>query len=87
MRTGPPDRRIVIGAAVGAAACLGWNSNAGAQFSGPYAPANWTFNANGGDGSINLSAVPNAITLVGNDNGQPQVNTDYTVVAPASGLW
>lgn len=58
-----------------------------AQFSGPYAPSNWTFNPNGGDGSVVVSGAPAEITLIGNDNGQPNINTDYTVVVVASGFW
>lgn len=38
-------------------------------FAGNYAPANWTFTANGGDGSVDTSGAPASITLTGNDNG------------------
>ncbi len=81
------QRRRRLHIAAGAGAILGLHAAATAQFSGPYAPANWTFNANGGDGSVDLSGVPDEITLIGNDNGQPLINTDYTVIAAASGLW
>lgn len=58
-----------------------------AQFSGPYAPANWTFNANGGNGQVITTGAPASITLIGNDNGVYNLNTDFTIEAVASGPW
>ncbi len=73
--------------ASGAGALLGLHAAAHAQFSGPYAPPNWTLDLHGGDGSVVTSGAPAEITLIGNDNGQPLINTDYTVPAAAAGLW
>ena len=73
--------------ATGAGALMVIHPVALAQFSGSYAPSQWTFNANGGDGAVILSAAPDAITLIGNNNGLPLIDTDYTVVAPATGSW
>lgn len=56
------------------------------QFSGPYAPANWAFNANGGDGLVNTGGAPASIMLVGNNNGNGlPTNTDFTIAAAAAG--
>lgn len=54
-------------------------------FAGVYAPANWTFTANGGDGSVDTSAAPASITLTGNDNDSEGLVTVYTINAAASG--
>ncbi|QVL53343.1 MAG: hypothetical protein KFB97_02815 [Cyanobium sp. M30B3] len=69
------------------------------DFAGVYAPANWTFTSDPalGDGSVDISAAPAAITITGSDNGEilfddegnaiffVNVNTDYTIAAAASG--
>lgn len=41
-----------------------------AQFSGDFAPSNWTFSSTttGGDGSINTSGAPASVVLSGSDN-------------------
>lgn len=49
--------------AVAFIACAG----AHAQFSGPFAPENWIFNANGGTGSVDTSQAPASITIIGHD--------------------
>ncbi|MCI0365148.1 MAG: PEP-CTERM sorting domain-containing protein [Phycisphaerales bacterium] len=74
--------------AVGGALILCSAQTARGDFSGAYSPANWTFNANGGDGSVNTLGAPLSITITGNDNsnGVP-TNTDYTIAAVASGTW
>ena len=56
-------------------------------FSGYYDPANWTFNANGGDGSLDLSGVPASITIIGDDSGAnlPR-NTDLTIASNMTGV-
>ena len=55
-------------------------------FAGDYAPANWIFNANGGDGSVNTTGVPSSITLRGNNDGvSSNIFTDYTTTATAGG--
>jgi hypothetical protein len=61
------------------AAGLAASGAAMGQFSGPYAPPNWTFTANGGSGSVDTSGAPASITLTGNDNGGSNINTDYTI--------
>jgi len=56
-----------------------------ADFSGYYAPSNWTF-ATDADGSLDLSAAPSAITLVGaNDPVVGFALTSFEIVAEASG--
>jgi hypothetical protein len=60
-----------------------------ADFSGYYAPANWTFQNTGGstDGSVNTSGAPVSITLTGGNSqsGTPG-DTNFTIAAAASGL-
>jgi MYXO-CTERM domain-containing protein len=71
--------------ALASAAGLALAGAAFGQFSGPYAPANWTFNANGGDGSVNTAGAPASIILTGNNNGSGPIDTDYTIMAAAAG--
>ena len=56
-----------------AAILLGVSLAASAQFSGPYAPANWMSNhlpdATFDTGSADFSGAPASVTLVGSDNG------------------
>lgn len=60
----------------------------GQGFSGAFAPGNWTFNANGGDGSVNTGGAPAAISITGNNNGNGlPTNTDFTIVSPVAGMW
>jgi hypothetical protein len=83
-------------AAAGAALILSSAQTARADFSGPYAPANWTlFNSTGGsgilgNGFVDDSAAPVSITLFGSNGdgaSNPGIDTDYTIAAVASGLW
>ena len=53
-------------------------------FSGPYAPANWTFTANGGDGSVNTAGAPASINLTGSNNGIGEP-TNYTINSVVDG--
>jgi hypothetical protein len=54
-------------------------------FSGPFDPTNWTFDADGGDGSVNTSDAPNSITLFGSDDGSNSANnTTYCIDIPGS---
>lgn len=61
-------------------------------FSGPvtgfaddFAPANWTFNANGGDGSVDVSGAPGLVILTGSDNqSNTQNNTTWCIDIPGS---
>ena len=57
-----------------------------ADFSGYYAPANWTLTNTNADGFVLTSNAPSSITLVGgaNDSGNPGT-TDFTITAPAAG--
>lgn len=70
-----------------AVAGLAVTAAANAQFSGPYAPANWTTSLNGGNGSVNTAGAPASITVTGNDNGTGNINTDFTIAVVASGTW
>ena len=54
-------------------------------FAGDYATPNWTFNANGADGSVNTTGAPSSISLTGNDDAQDYIFTNYTINATASG--
>lgn len=54
-------------------------------FAGAFAPAKWTFAANGGDGSVDTAGAPNSIKLTGNDNGTGGFFTNYSTIATASG--
>ncbi len=63
-------------------------SSAGAtliSFAGDYAPANWTLTTGGGNGSVNTSGAPAAITLVGSDTGGGilSVVTVYSITVPS----
>ena len=60
------------------------------DFAGVYAPSNWTFADNGGDGSVDTAGAPGSITLTGSNQRPdfdpgPSINTDYTTTAFASG--
>jgi hypothetical protein len=74
-------------AAAGAALILSCPQTARADFSGPYAPPNWTFNPNGQTGSFVNDGV--TLTLTGHNSSifTLNVNTDYTIAAAASGTW
>lgn len=59
------------------------------DFSGPYAPANWTFMNTGGstDGNVNTSGAPASITLTGGNSGSlTSGTTNFTIAAVASGM-
>jgi hypothetical protein len=51
-------------------------------FQGPYAPASWTFSANGGGGSVITTGAPSSITLNSGNAGSPY-STDYTTQGAA----
>jgi hypothetical protein len=67
------------------------------QFSGSYAPANWTTTKTSGAGivnsaSVNASGAPSTVTITGSDDPSnpfttTPVDIDYTIVAAASGTW
>ena len=55
------------------------------NFSGSYAPINWTFSTSS-DGSVNTTNAPTSITLTGgNDFSFSAGSTSYTVTAAGSG--
>jgi len=54
-------------------------------FQNEYDPTNWTFNANGGDGSVDTSGAPGKIMLIGNDNNVPGINTEFTINIQCNG--
>jgi hypothetical protein len=57
------------------------------DFSGPYAPANWTFTNTGtSDGNVNTAGAPVSITLTGGNSGGGSGTTNFTIAAVASGL-
>jgi protein with PEP-CTERM/exosortase system signal len=63
-----------------------------ANFSGPYAVSNWTFQNTGGsiNGSVNTSGAPSSILLIGGSSGNATANgpgtTDFTITAVAAGV-
>lgn len=59
-----------------------------ADFSGPYAPPNWTFgNTGGSDGNVNTAGAPASITLTGGNSGSgTSGETNFTIAAVASGM-
>lgn len=75
----------LAGATLGLAASPGQAITLQSGFEGDYAPANWTFNANGGSGSVNTTAAPSSISLTGNNAGSANIFTDYTINATDSG--
>lgn len=60
-----------------------------AQFSGNYAPGNWTLTLPPpSNGSINTSSAPTSIILTGSDGeNAPDVDTDYTITTTSAGVW
>ncbi len=50
-------------------------------FMGHYDPANWFFDKGSGNGSVNLSGVPNSISLTGSSNGSNSP-TDFFMGMP-----
>ena len=58
-----------------------------ADFSGAYAPGNWTISTGTGDGSVDTSGAPASVRLIGADNGEDGSNTDFTIAAAGTGLW
>jgi hypothetical protein len=55
-------------------------------FTGPYAPANWTFRTDN-NGLVDTSGAPGSIILQGSDSWESSAldNTDYTVAAASTG--
>jgi len=91
----PPNARALSSIALGVAsaatlAAPGHAVQLQQDFAGVYAPANWTFVGNGGDGSVDTAGAPGSITLTGSnqnpdDEPGPSISTDYTTTAFASG--
>jgi len=56
-------------------------------FSGPYAPANWTFTTVNSDGTVNTSGAPNSISITsGNNSSFSPGQTNYTITIPYNGV-
>jgi hypothetical protein len=73
-------------AAAGATLILSSAQTARADFSGPYAPANWTFSQDGITGSYSNDGI--TLTLTGSDGKNvADFNVNYTIAAVASGTW
>lgn len=73
------------------ATIMAWPFSAWADFSGTYAPANWTTTLQGnppaGGGTVDTSNAPASITLNGGDDdcSEAPCYLDYTIEAPATG--
>jgi hypothetical protein len=82
-------------AAAGAALILSSAQTARADFSGAYAPGNWTLTNTTlsgsaiGNGFVDSSAAPVSITLTGSNEFDVfgDIVTDYTIGVAASGTW
>ena len=90
MNWGVSTKRVIKALAF-RATVLAWPMSAWADFSGPYAPANWTTTLTGtppgGGGSVDASGAPASITLNGGDSPciTMPCHLDYTIAAPGSG--
>lgn len=62
-----------------------------AQFSGFYAPANWTLTLPPpSNGNVNTASAPSSIIISGSDAGTtetPNVDVDYTITTASAGPW
>jgi len=62
-----------------------------AQFSGAFAPGNWTTvkTPPSGNGFVNTGGAPASVLIIGSDNGfalGPSANTEFQIVAPSAGI-
>jgi hypothetical protein len=72
--------------AVAAALLIVAPTAAQADFSGAYAPGNWTISAP--TGSVDTSGAPASISITGGDLGPDSGTfTDFTIAAAGSGFW
>jgi len=56
------------------------------DFSGDFAPGNWTFDPDGGDGSVNAGNAPSSITMTGSNNQSNSANNStYCISIPGTG--
>lgn len=55
-------------------------ATARADFSGPWAPENWSFNNNGGSGTGSLTTTQ--MVVVGNNNLVPSIDTEFSIKVP-----
>jgi hypothetical protein len=68
--------------------CAPGASGALISFSGPYAPANWTLNQDGGDGGVDTSGAPTSIWLWGSDTWSgASVDTLFSITVPSNITW
>jgi hypothetical protein len=57
------------------------------DFSGYYAPANFTLTNTNANGTVNTALAPASIAITGGNNGSGNPGTtDFTIAAPAAGL-
>lgn len=55
-------------------------------FTGDFAPGNWTFDPDGGDGSVDTGNAPNSITFNGSNNQSNSANNStYCISIPGTG--
>ena len=75
-----------IGGGVAVLVCLTGVESANAfDFSGIYAPANWTLTNSSADGTVDTSGAPSSIALTGGNNGSfDPGTTDYTITASSN---
>ena len=55
-----------------------------ADFAGEFAPLNWTTATGGGDGSVSPAGA-DSVLITGNNNGDPNILTSYTISAYQAG--
>jgi hypothetical protein len=80
--------RYALATATMAAVAIPAAAKADDNFSGYYAPPNWTFQNTGGstDGFVDTSGAPASIRLVGGNSGSGTLgDTNFTIAAAASG--
>ncbi|SHF66753.1 HYR domain-containing protein, partial [Mariniphaga anaerophila] len=76
---------IVIENDPGEGGAVVWYS-ATQNFTGEFAPENWTLETNGGNGDVDLSEAPGKITLWGSDGDSgSEIFTEYKITIPADG--
>ena len=62
------------------------NNNSINDFTGPFAPSNWTFTNTNANGSVDITNAPSSISITsGNNNSNINGLTDYSIIIPQSG--
>ncbi len=76
----------VAAASLAAVAVCALSTPAKAQFSGYYAPGNWTFSNVNANGSVNTSGAPSFIVLTGGNNNSGNAGTtSFTISSAGTG--